>query len=104
MIPTQSDAKPARAEILGVKASAINLRQALGTIMSWIAECRQRFACIAGAHGVMERQHAAALLAIHNQAGLLLGQSHSRRVYEPALMRASSQLSARRGSRQSTAR
>jgi N-acetylglucosaminyldiphosphoundecaprenol N-acetyl-beta-D-mannosaminyltransferase len=113
MIPDQTHAEPARVEILGVKVSAINLHQALGTIESWIAERRQRYVCITGAHGVMESQHDATLLAIHNQAGLvtpdgmplvwisrLLGHTHTRRVYGPDLMRALSELSARRGYRQ----
>lgn len=113
MIPDRSHAEPAHVEILGVRVSAINLQQALSTIEAWIAERRQRYVCITGAHGVMESQHDATLLAIHNQAGMvtpdgmplvwmsrLLGHSQTRRVYGPDLMRALSELSARRGYRQ----
>ncbi|TCR62601.1 WecB/TagA/CpsF family glycosyltransferase [Bosea sp. BK604] len=105
--------EPARVDILGVRVSAINLPLALETIQSWIAERKQRYVCITGAHGVMESQHDETLRTIHNQAGLvtpdgmplvwmsrLLGHSRTRRVYGPDLMRALSALSAKQGYRQ----
>lgn len=105
--------EPARVDILGVRVSAINLPLALDTIQSWIAERKQRYVCITGAHGVMESQHDETLRTIHNQAGLvtpdgmplvwmsrLLGHSRTRRVYGPDLMRALSALSAKQGYRQ----
>ncbi|RDJ24073.1 glycosyltransferase [Bosea caraganae] len=113
MIPERTRKEPARVDILGVRVSAINLPLALDTIESWIAERKQRYVCITGAHGVMESQRDETLRTIHNQAGLvtpdgmplvwlsrLLGHSKTRRVYGPDLMRALSALSAKRGYRQ----
>jgi len=113
MTPDRAYAEPARVDILGVRVSAITLPQALDAIESWIAERKQRYVCITGAHGVMESQHDETLRAIHNQAGLvtpdgmplvwmlrLLGYSRTKRVYGPDLMRALSELSAKRGYRQ----
>jgi N-acetylglucosaminyldiphosphoundecaprenol N-acetyl-beta-D-mannosaminyltransferase len=109
----RAQADPPRVDILGVQVSAITIPRALDTIASWIAERKQRYVCITGAHGVMESQRNEALRAIHNQAGLvtpdgmplvwmsrLLGQPQTRRVYGPDLMRALSALSAKRGYRQ----
>lgn len=106
-------AEPARVNILGVRVSAIDLPLALDTISSWIAEGRQRYVCVTGAHGVMESRHDTALRVIHNRAGLvtpdgmplvwmarLLGHPRTRRVYGPDLMHALSALSAQRGYRQ----
>lgn len=113
MTAPQTHAGPPRVNILGVRVSAIDLPQALDTISSWIAERRQRYVCITGAHGVMESRRDAALRVIHNRAGLvtpdgmplvwmarLLGHPRTRRVYGPDLMRALSALSAKRGYRQ----
>lgn len=113
MIADRPRSEPARVDILGVRVSAINLPLALETIESWIAERKQRYVCITGAHGVMESQHDETLRTIHNQAGLvtpdgmplvwmsrLLGHSRTRRVYGPDLMRALSALSAKRGYKQ----
>lgn len=113
MIAHPAHAQPARVNILGVRVSAIDLPLAIETISSWIAERRQRYVCITGAHGVMESRHDTALRVIHNRAGLvtpdgmplvwmarLLGHPRTRRVYGPDLMRALSALSAERGYRQ----
>jgi len=103
----------ARVDVLGVQVSAIDLDQALDTIEGWIAERKNQYVCITGAHGVMESQHDETLRAVHNHAGMvtpdgmplvwmsrLLGHPETRRVYGPDLMRALSEFSARRGWRQ----
>lgn len=88
-----------RANILGLKVSAINMAQALSIIDGWIARRQQRYICITGVHGVMESQRDERLRQIHNDAGLvtpdgmplvwlsrLHGHGHTERVYGPDLM------------------
>jgi N-acetylglucosaminyldiphosphoundecaprenol N-acetyl-beta-D-mannosaminyltransferase len=102
-----------RINIMGVCVSAINLDDAVGAIETWIARRRPHYVCITGAHGVIESQRDPCLRNIHNAAGLVapdgmpvvwlahwLGAKHTRRVYGPDLMRALTEVSARRGYRQ----
>ncbi|KRE05839.1 glycosyl transferase [Bosea sp. Root381] len=103
----------ARIDVLGVQVSAIDMDQALGTIETWVTGGRRHYVCATGAHGIMESQRDETLRAVHNQAGMvtphgmplvwmsrLLGHPQTGRVYGPDLMRALSELSARRGWRQ----
>src|SRR5262245_26292189 len=95
MAPTQI----ARANILGVGVSAINMAQALQTIDTWIEGRDQQYVCVRDVHGIMESQRDPTLKRIHNQAGLvtpdgmplvwlsrLRGFSWVDRVYGPDLM------------------
>jgi N-acetylglucosaminyldiphosphoundecaprenol N-acetyl-beta-D-mannosaminyltransferase len=92
-------ARIARANILGVGVSAINMAQALQTIDAWIQRREQHYVCVTGVHGIMESQRDAQLKQIHNEAGLvtpdgmplvwlsrLKGFSWVERVYGPDLM------------------
>jgi N-acetylglucosaminyldiphosphoundecaprenol N-acetyl-beta-D-mannosaminyltransferase len=91
----------ARANVLGIGVSAINMAIALDTIDKWIAQRAPNYVCVTGVHGVMESRKDAELRAIHNRAGLVtpdgmplvwvsraLGFRHVERVYGPDLMRA----------------
>jgi N-acetylglucosaminyldiphosphoundecaprenol N-acetyl-beta-D-mannosaminyltransferase len=102
----------ARAEILGVGVSAIDMAEAVATIDRWIREGTRHYVCITGVHGVMEAQKDPDLRDIHNRAGMVtpdgmplvwmgrhLGHSRMRRVYGPDLMRAITALSPSRGLR-----
>ena len=88
-----------RVNILGVRASAINMSQALSIIDGWITHRQQRYICATGVHGVMESQRDERLRQIHNEAGLvtldgmplvwlshLHGHDRAERVYGPDLM------------------
>src|SRR5918995_1651106 len=88
-----------RVNILGVKASAINMSQVLNIIDGWITHRQQRYVCVTGVHGVMESQRDRQLRQIHNDAGLvtpdgmplvwlshLHGHDLAERVYGPDLM------------------
>lgn len=99
--------------ILGIRVSTINLDDAVQTIERWIAERRQNYVCVTGAHGVMESRRDEQLRGIHNNAGMvtpdgmplvwlarLLGNTRTERVYGPDLMRRLTALSALRGYRQ----
>jgi N-acetylglucosaminyldiphosphoundecaprenol N-acetyl-beta-D-mannosaminyltransferase len=93
-----------------VKVSAINMPMALETIERWIESGVKNYICVTGVHGVMESQRDAALLEIHNRAGLVTpdgmpmvwlsharGMKHVRRVYGPDLMLACAKYAATRG-------
>ena len=88
-----------RANILGVRVSAINMPQALEAIDGWIARREAHYVCVTPAHAVMEAQHDPDFRWILNRSGLttpdgmaivwllrLQGHSHVRRVYGPDLM------------------
>ena len=107
-----ASARIARANILGVGVSAINMAQALETIDAWIQKREQQYVCVTGVHGIMESQRDATLKQIHNQAGLvtpdgmplvwlnrLNGCSWVERVYGPDLMLAICQQSLVKGYR-----
>jgi N-acetylglucosaminyldiphosphoundecaprenol N-acetyl-beta-D-mannosaminyltransferase len=89
----------ARADILGVGVSAIDIPSAVDTIARWIAEGRQKYVCVTGVHGLMESHRDPALREIHNRAGLVtpdgmplvwiaraMGFRGISRVYGPDLM------------------
>lgn len=102
----------ARANILGVNVSAINVETALRVIEGWISRREPHYVCVTGVHGIMESQRDTELQQIHNAAGLvtpdgmplvwlsrLMGFPHVRRVYGPDLMLALCERSAKRGYR-----
>src|SRR5215213_6389848 len=60
-----------RVNILGVRASAINMAQALDTIEGWIAQRQTYYVCVTGVHGIMESQVNDSLRRVHNAAGLV---------------------------------
>ncbi len=89
-----------RANILGVRVSAITMQDAVAAVEHWIREREHAYICITGVHGVMESQRDPELMAIHNAAGLVtpdgmplvwmsrrLGYPRVERVYGPNLMR-----------------
>jgi len=90
---------PPRFNVLGVRVSAINPRDALDTIRLWIDQRQRRYVCVTGVHGVMESVNDPSLRAIHNGAGMvtpdgmplvwlawLNGWRRADRVYGPDLM------------------
>lgn len=89
----------ARANVLGVGVSAINMDIAVATFDEWIARREQQYVCVTGVHGVMESQRDPALRATLCRSGLttpdgmplvwlskLQGFRHVERVYGPDLM------------------
>jgi N-acetylglucosaminyldiphosphoundecaprenol N-acetyl-beta-D-mannosaminyltransferase len=89
----------ARANILGVGVSAINMPLAVDTIAQWIAARRQNYVCVTGVHGLVESHRDAELRGIHNRAGMVtpdgmplvwlaraMGFRDVDRVYGPDLM------------------
>jgi N-acetylglucosaminyldiphosphoundecaprenol N-acetyl-beta-D-mannosaminyltransferase len=102
-----------KANILGVRVSAINMEMALSTIDEWITRQDPHYVCVTGVHGIMESQRDGVLHRIHNAAGLvtpdgmplvwlswLMGFRHVERVYGPDLMLAVCEHSAKQGYRQ----
>jgi N-acetylglucosaminyldiphosphoundecaprenol N-acetyl-beta-D-mannosaminyltransferase len=100
----------ARVDVLGVGISAIDPDDALAEITRSIDDGDQQYVCVTGMHGVMESQHDADLLRIHNESGLttpdgmpmvwaarLAGASNVQRVYGPDLMLAVCERAAQRG-------
>jgi N-acetylglucosaminyldiphosphoundecaprenol N-acetyl-beta-D-mannosaminyltransferase len=90
---------PAKANILGVGVSAINMETALSTIDGWIAQRSQHYVCVTPVHGIVECQFSEELRHIYNHAGLVTpdgmpivwlsrrqGYPHVQRVYGPDLM------------------
>lgn len=105
-------AAPARANILGVGISAINMEQALAAIDGWIAQRDPHYVCVCTVHGIMECQNDPALRRLFNASGLatpdgmplvwisrVQGFRHVRRVYGPDLMLAVCERSVSRGYR-----
>jgi N-acetylglucosaminyldiphosphoundecaprenol N-acetyl-beta-D-mannosaminyltransferase len=103
---------PARANILGIGVSAINMEMALNVINSWLEQRSTHYVCVTGVHGVMESQRDEALRRIHNEAGLVTpdgmplvwlsrwqGFGQVARVYGPDLMLAFCEATATRGTR-----
>lgn len=101
-----------RANILGVRVSAINLDTALWVIHDWIVRRDRHYVCVTGVHGIMESQRNKELRRIHNSAGLVtpdgmplvwlsrwMGFPHVGRVYGPDLMLAVCAHSEQRGYR-----
>ena len=102
-----------RADVLGVRVSAITISDAISVIERWIAERSQNYVCVTGAHGVISSRTDAELRGIHNRAGLVtpdgmpvvwmsraLGFERTERVYGPDLMAALTAISEQRGYRQ----
>jgi N-acetylglucosaminyldiphosphoundecaprenol N-acetyl-beta-D-mannosaminyltransferase len=101
-----------RVNILGIRVGAINMKQALDTIESWIARSQPHYVCVSSVHGVMESQRDKNLRRIHNAAGLVTpdgmplvwlirrqGFNHVERVYGPDLMLALCEHSVSKGYR-----
>lgn len=61
----------AATRVLGVPVSTINMPQALAIILSWIEHGIAHYICVRDVHGIMRAQEDAALLEIHNGAGLV---------------------------------
>jgi N-acetylglucosaminyldiphosphoundecaprenol N-acetyl-beta-D-mannosaminyltransferase len=90
---------PARANILGVGVSAIDMAQAIAIVDDWIARREPHYVCVSTVHGIMECQKSPSLRSLFNASGLttpdgmplvwisrLQGFGHVRRVYGPDLM------------------
>ena len=69
MLPTD-DARPSRANVLGVGVSAINMADALHLSARLLRERRKGYVCLTGVHGIMEAQRDDALRATLNHAFL----------------------------------
>jgi len=104
--------REARADILGVGVSAIDIRRAVSIITGWIGEHTGHYVCVTGVHGIIESRSDHALREIHNKAGLVvpdgmplvwmtrwLGYPQVQRVYGPDLMLAVTVTSAKHGYR-----
>lgn len=90
-----------RVNILGVGVSAINMRDALDTLESWIEEGRQHYICVTPAHSVMDAYADPRVRRVLNQSGMTtpdgmslvwllrwMGYEHVERVYGPDLLNA----------------
>jgi N-acetylglucosaminyldiphosphoundecaprenol N-acetyl-beta-D-mannosaminyltransferase len=108
----EAKSHPKRANILGVNVSAINMRQALKTIHTWIANRDPHYVCVTPAHSIMDCYRNPELRPIFNGSGLttpdgmsmvwilrMLGHQHVERVYGPDLMQALCQVSQEYGYR-----
>lgn len=106
------DSDHARANVLGVRVSAINLQMAVEMAGRWIDARRCGYMCLTGVHGVMEAQRDRDLRRILNQAfitapdgmpmtwvGRHQGFARMDRVFGPDFMAAMCGLSAGRGYR-----
>ena len=100
------------ADVLGIKVSAINLKQAVELADQSIASGNKNYICVTGVHGVMEAQSNSEFRRILNHAflnvpdgmpltwvGRLQGFREMDRVYGPDFMSAMCQLSIERGYR-----
>jgi N-acetylglucosaminyldiphosphoundecaprenol N-acetyl-beta-D-mannosaminyltransferase len=101
-----------RADVLGIKISAINLSRAVDMADRWIAAENRGYICVTGVHGVMEAQSDPEFRHILNHAfintpdgmpmswvGHLQGFTKMDRVYGPDFMTAMCRLSVERGYR-----
>lgn len=86
-------------DILGVRVSAIDMSDAVGSLHHWVTNGQAQYVCVTGVHGIMESQSDAALMAIHNASGMTTpdgvplvwlgrraGATWMSRVYGPDLM------------------
>jgi N-acetylglucosaminyldiphosphoundecaprenol N-acetyl-beta-D-mannosaminyltransferase len=91
--------KIARANILGVGVSAIDMSAALECIEGWVSNCQPNYVCVANTHSINECYRDAEFRRIHSAAGLVtpdgmplvwllrwMGYRHVERVYGPDLM------------------
>jgi N-acetylglucosaminyldiphosphoundecaprenol N-acetyl-beta-D-mannosaminyltransferase len=62
----------ARADILGVRISAVDIRTVVRTVEEWISLRTCHYVCATGVHGVMECWRDDAMRRIHNAAGLVV--------------------------------
>jgi len=98
-MPVSEYKPPARAPLLGVGVSVINLEMALCVVQGWLAESAHHYVCVTPAHAVMEARRDPEFRRILNRSGLttpdgmaivwllrLQGHSHVRRVYGPDVM------------------
>jgi N-acetylglucosaminyldiphosphoundecaprenol N-acetyl-beta-D-mannosaminyltransferase len=101
-----------RADVLGVRISAINLKMAVEMSDRWIPTGQSGYFCLTGVHGVMEAQHDPQLRRILNRAlinapdgmpmtwvGRHRGFREMDRVFGPEFMTAMCRLSVERGYR-----
>jgi|CZKZ01.1.fsa_nt_gi N-acetylglucosaminyldiphosphoundecaprenol N-acetyl-beta-D-mannosaminyltransferase len=101
-----------RANVLGVRISAVDMDRAVNIADGWIAAGNPGYACVTGVHGVIEAQTNPEFLRILNQAaintpdgmpmawvGWLQGHRNMDRVYGPDFMMAMCKLSEERGYR-----
>jgi N-acetylglucosaminyldiphosphoundecaprenol N-acetyl-beta-D-mannosaminyltransferase len=99
-----------RVDLLGVAISAINMRQAVSAIETWIRDQQPQYVCVTPAHAVMDCHDNPALRALYNASGLTTpdgmavvwwlrwhGQRQVERVYGPDLMLAVCQRSLETG-------
>lgn len=105
------DAAPvARANVLGVGISALNLDSAVQHVVRALEQRTRGYICVTGVHGVTEAQQDPGFRRILNRAflntpdgmpmvwmGRLQGFAHMRRVYGPDLMLRVAELSTTRG-------
>ncbi len=88
------------AHVLGVNVSVGTVASAHDQVRQWIDQRDRQFVTITGAHGIIESQRDADLMAIHNRAGMVTadgmplvwmsraqGCREAERVYGPDLMR-----------------
>jgi N-acetylglucosaminyldiphosphoundecaprenol N-acetyl-beta-D-mannosaminyltransferase len=110
LLPSQ--ATPARANVLRVGISAINMQDALSASERLLQEHRKGYVCLTGIHGVMEAQRDNSLRDILNRSflcapdgmptvwvGYLQGHRGMRRVYGPDYMLEMCKRSTKRGYR-----
>jgi len=101
-----------RADVLGVKVSAVDMKLSLDLADRWIAAGEPGYICVTGVHGVMEAQKDSGLRRVLNDAainlpdgmpmtwlGRLQGFKRMDRVFGPDFMAAMCQVSVERGYR-----
>lgn len=106
------ETKPAhqRVNVMGVNISAVNIPTAVEVIGNFIADDARTYVTVTSVHGVVESQHDAELMAIHNRSGMSTpdgmplvwccqkaGVESCERTYGPDLMLALCEESARKG-------
>jgi N-acetylglucosaminyldiphosphoundecaprenol N-acetyl-beta-D-mannosaminyltransferase len=111
-MPPIDDALAARANLLGVGISAIDMQEALRRCEQLLQQRRKGYICVTGVHGIMEAQRDAGFRAILNRSflctpdgmptvwvGRLQGHRRMRRVYGPDFMLEMFRISPGRGYR-----
>ncbi len=91
--------EPPRANILGVRVSAVDMEAVVAAFDAWILERQRRYVCVTPAHSIMDCRDDPALRQIFNASGLatpdgmaivwllrLHGHRQVRRVYGPDLL------------------
>jgi N-acetylglucosaminyldiphosphoundecaprenol N-acetyl-beta-D-mannosaminyltransferase len=111
-MPPIDDALAARANLLGVGISAIDMQEALRRSEQLLQQRRKGYICVTGIHGIMEAQRDAGFRAILNRSflctpdgmptvwvGRAQGHRRMRRVYGPDFMLEMCRMSPSRGYR-----